>query len=189
VVAARQQQLRKTFLHNFYLKSRRSIEKPTLSGPAAYVFPADDAHHSAQSQLLRILQLQHIEVSRATDAFTVLVPSTRDKSTDKPKSDDDEKDDAAQETKPKAVPRSFPAGSFVVRMDQPYSRIADTLLDRQYWAPEDPQKHPYDDTGWTMQYMRNVKLTALTESAGRVLLPANTAIAPPKSAVLFRNSL
>jgi len=31
-------------------------------------------------------------------------------------------------------------------MDQPYSRIADALLDRQYWAPDDPQKHPYDDT-------------------------------------------
>ena len=34
-------------------------------------------------------------------------------------------------------------------MDQPYSRIADALLDYQYWAPNDPQKNPYDDTGWT----------------------------------------
>ncbi len=34
-------------------------------------------------------------------------------------------------------------------MDQPYSRVADALLDRQYWAPDDPQKHPYDDTGWS----------------------------------------
>src|SRR4029077_3232122 len=36
----------------------------------------------------------------------------------------------------------------VVRMDQPFSRSADALLDRQYWSPDDPQKHPYDDTGW-----------------------------------------
>jgi hypothetical protein len=35
-------------------------------------------------------------------------------------------------------------------MDQPYSRIADALLDRQFWSPEDPQKHPYDDTGWSL---------------------------------------
>ena len=42
---------------------------------------------------------------------------------------------------------SFPAGSYIVRMDQPYSRIADALLDYQYWAPNDPQKTPYDDTG------------------------------------------
>ena len=43
----------------------------------------------------------------------------------------------------------FPAGSYIIRMDQPYSRIADALLDYQYWAPNDPQKNPYDDTGWT----------------------------------------
>jgi hypothetical protein len=34
-------------------------------------------------------------------------------------------------------------------MDQPYSRIADALLDYQYWSPNDPQRTPYDDTGWT----------------------------------------
>ena len=45
--------------------------------------------------------------------------------------------------------RTFPAGSYLVRMDQPYSRIADALLDYQYWSPDDPQKSPYDDTGWT----------------------------------------
>ena len=45
--------------------------------------------------------------------------------------------------------REFPAGSYIVRMDQPYSRIADALLDYQYWAPNDPQTRPYDDTGWT----------------------------------------
>ena len=45
--------------------------------------------------------------------------------------------------------RTFPAGSYIIRMDQPYSRIADALLDYQFWSPDDPQKHPYDDTGWT----------------------------------------
>jgi len=32
----------KLFLKNFYLKSKRSIEKPKVEGPAAYVFPGDD---------------------------------------------------------------------------------------------------------------------------------------------------
>src|SRR3990172_9127176 len=27
--------------------------------------------------------------------------------------------------------------------------MADALLDYQYWAPNDPQRTPYDDTGWT----------------------------------------
>jgi hypothetical protein len=50
---------------------------------------------------------------------------------------------------PRAETRQFPAGSYIIRMDQPYSRIADALLDYQYWSPNDPQKNPYDDTGWT----------------------------------------
>src|SRR4029077_10060679 len=51
--------------------------------------------------------------------------------------------------RPPEVTREFPTGSYIVRMDQPYSRIADALLDYQYWAPNDPQTRPYDDTGWT----------------------------------------
>ena len=50
---------------------------------------------------------------------------------------------------PRTETREFPAGSYIIRMDQPYSRIADALLDYQYWAPNDPQTTPYDDTGWT----------------------------------------
>jgi Zinc carboxypeptidase len=49
----------------------------------------------------------------------------------------------------------FQAGSYVVRMDQPYSRMADMLLDTQYYNVNDPR--PYDDTGWTLGALRNVK--------------------------------
>ena len=134
------------FLTNFWLKSRHSIEKPQLAGPAAYVLPADDAHPGAQAELLRVLAKQHVELSRAEAAFSVQAPAPADAKPAK-----DAKD--AQPTEPpplKTSARNFPAGSWIVRMDQPYSRIADTLLDRQYWAPDDPQKHPYDDTGWSM---------------------------------------
>ena len=50
-------------------------------------------------------------------------------------------------------------------MDQPYSRIADALLDRQFWAPDDPQKHPYDDTGWSFTHLFNVKVVRVTDPA------------------------
>jgi hypothetical protein len=33
-------------------------------------------------------------------------------------------------------------------MDQPYSRMADMMLDTQYYNVNDPR--PYDDTGWTL---------------------------------------
>ncbi len=49
----------------------------------------------------------------------------------------------------------FRRGSYVVRMDQPYSRMADMLLDTQYYNVNDPR--PYDDTGWTLGPLRNVK--------------------------------
>jgi hypothetical protein len=49
----------------------------------------------------------------------------------------------------------FGAGSYIVRMDQPYSRMADMLLDTQYYNVSDPR--PYDDTGWTLGPLRNVK--------------------------------
>jgi Zinc carboxypeptidase len=55
----------------------------------------------------------------------------------------------------------FPAGSYVVRMDQPYSRMADMLLDTQYFNVNDPR--PYDDTGWTLRALRNVKTIRIKE--------------------------
>lgn len=48
-------------------------------------------------------------------------------------------------------------GSLVVRMDQPYCRMADMLLDKQYFSPQDPS--PYDDTGWTLGPLFDVKST------------------------------
>lgn len=136
---------RETFLRNFWLKGKRSIEKPKEAGPAAYVFSAEDAHKGTQAELLRVLRAQHVEISRADAAFSVNVPVLDPK---QPKGED--KADKVVPQQPRQVARQFPAGSFIVRMDQPYSRIADTLLDRQFWAPDDPQKHPYDDTGWSL---------------------------------------
>src|SRR5437667_144354 len=63
----------KLFLQNFYLKSKRSIEKPKNEGPAAYVFPADDPRSSAQAELLRLLQLQGCEIVQADAPFSAMV--------------------------------------------------------------------------------------------------------------------
>src|SRR5256714_7141437 len=49
-------------------------------------------------------------------------------------------------------------------MDQPYSRIADALLDYQYWSPNDPQKNVYDDTGWTFGELGNVQVMRVTDT-------------------------
>src|SRR5215204_2801053 len=138
----------KLFLKNFYLKSKRSIEKPKSEGPAAYVLPGDDPRSGNQADLLRTLQAQGVELSKATAPFTVAVRRKAGSGGSGPA-----RSSASPAASPTPVPktedRTFPAGSYIVRMDQPYSRIADALLDYQYWAPNDPQTRPYDDTGWT----------------------------------------
>jgi hypothetical protein len=133
------------FLENYYEKSKRSVEKPNVEGPAAYVLPASEAESNRQLQLLEVMKKQHVEVHQLMEATTATVPPA--KRGDKP----------TQET--------FPAGSFIIRLDQPYSRVADALLDKQYWAPDDPQKHPYDDTGWTFTELFNLKVVRLTDPA------------------------
>jgi hypothetical protein len=65
---------KKLFLQNFYEKSKRSILKAKVEGPAAYVLPANDSRPGAQAELLKVMQKQRVEISRATAAFTVQVP-------------------------------------------------------------------------------------------------------------------
>ena len=59
--------------------------------------------------------------------------------------------------------QKYAAGSYIIRMDQPYSRMADMLLDTQYYNVSDPS--PYDDTGWTMGAMRNVKTVRVIDKS------------------------
>ena len=202
---------RQLFLQNFYEKSKRSILKARTEGPAAYVFPADDPRLGAQADLLRVLQKQGVEISRAKAAFGVNVPSRRgasggrggrgaeaaadsaerraqtDSAERRAQTDSAERraqTDSAERRAPSAEggrgtqsrggvaadssrrmeSRQFPAGSYIVRMDQPYSRIADALLDYQYWSPNDPQKNPYDDTGWTFPEGFGVQAIRVTDT-------------------------
>src|SRR5467141_3044904 len=152
----------KLFLKNFYLKSKRSVLKPKNEGPAAYVLPGDDPRPGNQAELLRTLQAQGVEIHRATAPFTVTMKA-------KPKAAANGSPSPTSSPSPKpgkapSPPRTFPAGSYIVRMDQPYSRIADALLDYQYWAPNDPQQDIYDDTAWTMGELGNVEVVRVTDS-------------------------
>jgi hypothetical protein len=164
---------RQLFLENFYTKAKRSVEKATTEGPAAYILPGDDPRLGNQASLLHALQRQHVEISRATDPLTVQVPVRRASGGRGGRGEagaNEPPPGAAADTAvtPEPQPteaRTFPAGSYVVRMDQPYSRIADALLDYQYWAPNDPQTRPYDDTGWTFPEGFGVECVRVLDSS------------------------
>jgi hypothetical protein len=153
---------KRLFLKNFYLKAKRSVTKPAAEGPAAYVLPADEARPGLQADLLRVLQKQAVEISRAKSAFTVAL-LVKKQSKSKKKEEAKEKEAKEKDAAPAPTTREFPAGSYIIRMDQPYSRIADALLDHQYWSPDDPQKTPYDDTGWTFGELFGVQVARVTD--------------------------
>jgi hypothetical protein len=143
---------KKRFLENFYLKSKRSVQKPSTEGPAAWVIPSDDPRPVAAATLMNLMEIQGVEVSKTT---------------------------AESEVTEKGKKISIPSGSYVIRMDQPYSRMADMLLDTQYYNISDPP--PYDDTGWTLGPLHNVKTVRVTDTA--ILKVPMSAVSIPAKAV------
>jgi hypothetical protein len=157
----------KYFLRNFWVKSKNSILKPKTSGPAAYIFPGDDPRPGAQAELLRLMQMQGCEIHKATAAFTVNVPGKKKPApvaaTNPATPAAASPGEGGTNGKPAENTRQFPAGTYILRMDQPYSRIADMMLDLQYWAPNDPQRNIYDDTAWTFGELGNVQVVRVTD--------------------------
>jgi hypothetical protein len=58
---------------------------------------------------------------------------------------------------------TFPAGSFIVKRDQPYSRLAKTLLEKQVYP--DPNLRTYDDASWTMGLMSQAEVKEIADKA------------------------
>jgi hypothetical protein len=62
----------------------------------------------------------------------------------------------------KAGARSWPAGTYVVRLDQPYGRMANDLLEEQKFPADEPNP-PYDDVAWTWPLLYGVKAEAVAD--------------------------
>ena len=71
---------------------------------------------------------------------------------------------------------TFPAGSYVIKRDQPYGRLAKNLLEKQDYP--DPNLRTYDDSGWTMGL---ASLTDVKEIKDKTIL--GVATTPVKEAV------
>jgi hypothetical protein len=170
------------FLERFYNMSRRSVAKATTEGPAAYAILNDSKRPALDAHLARLLQDQGVEIARLDQSVTVATPTFADpfaddktsaaKSSDGKSADENAGQNPTQngdqqsrggrnraDTAPAKI--TIPAGSYIVRMDQPYSREADMLLDTQYYSIHDPT--PYDDTGWTLGPLMDVSTLRITD--------------------------
>jgi len=54
-------------------------------------------------------------------------------------------------------------GDYIIRGDQPYRTVADIYFSIQRYSTANPS--PYDDTGWTFQYLRDVAIQPVTEKS------------------------
>jgi hypothetical protein len=165
-----------TFLENFWLKSRRAVERGRTGTPNLWHIPADQPRRVEAAELVNLLRMQGIEVHRAGAAFTVAGGAGAARS-DGPRAGgtadregDGDGDASAGEGVGGRAPIgaagggvSVAPGDYLVRMDQPYGPLAGNLLGIQTYRTTDP--NPYDDTGWTFGALRNVAVHAIADTA------------------------
>ncbi|MGE0439985.1 MAG: M14 family zinc carboxypeptidase [Gemmatimonadales bacterium] len=72
----------------------------------------------------------------------------------------------------KADTTTYAAGSYVIKLDQPYGRLAKNLLERQQYP--DARLTTYDDSGWTMGLAMGLDVAEIADSA--VLKVATTPV-------------
>ena len=123
---------KETFLENYYVKNKHTIERGKAQAPHAYVIPANQRRRVEAAELMNLIRREGAEVHTAKAAFTI----------------------GTTEVAP---------GDYIVRMDQPYNAIVETLLGVQFYAPENPR--PYDDTGWAIPLVRNLKTSRIEDKS------------------------
>ncbi len=134
---------RRYWLENFYHINQRAVDG-WPQWPAAWVIPADQANRAGLSFALRILTMADVEVHRATAPFSVTIDRGR----------------TLLPAWPDSMKHSFPAGSYVIPMKQPYASFAETMLEVQHYPdlrefPGGPPKQPYNVTAHTLPLLMN----------------------------------
>ena len=138
---------RSTFVENYWLKNKRSVDKGKAGPVYGWHIPANQRRKADTADAVNELLRQGLEIHRATSAF-------------------------------KAGAVNVAAGDYVVRADQPYRTLADMYFSIQNYPPQNPR--PYDDTGWTFQYMRDLTITEMKDPS--VFTQAMTPVSGPVKA-------
>ena len=156
----------RVILENFYRKSRNAVEEGRREAPHGWVIPAGQRDMTRVTRLVNLLLLQGIEVGRTDRAVTFGSESTS-AATDAGRGPGDDADDDNAPVEEDAVTsadgRTYPAGSFVIKRDQPYGRLAKIMLETQEYPEGDLRT--YDDTGWTLGLMQHADVRAIEDNA------------------------
>ncbi|MGH9719924.1 MAG: M14 family zinc carboxypeptidase [Bryobacteraceae bacterium] len=127
---------RRLLARSFYKMNRKQIELGEKEAPYAFVIPAGQHDPPVAARMLQILDELGIEVHQAAASFDVSEGEGRK--------------------------RTYPAGSHVVLMAQPFRAFAKDLLEKQNYpvqraTPTGPVERPYDVTGWTLPLQMGVE--------------------------------
>jgi len=124
---------RDTYLDNYWLKNKRSVEKGRSGPTFAWVIPAAQRHKSDAADAVNDLRRQGLEISVASTSFRTGEVDNVD----------------------------VRAGDYIVRGDQPFRTLAAMYFAIQKFAPSNPQ--PFDDTGWTFQLLRDITVVPVND--------------------------
>ncbi len=117
---------KETYLDNYYIKNRRAIERGTTATDVPNAYVIPAAQHTA-AHAADLVNLVRVQGAEVHRASSAF----------------------------KAGDVDVEAGDYILRMDQPYGPLIETLLGTQWYPADNPR--PYDDLGWTFPYLRNVR--------------------------------
>jgi hypothetical protein len=127
---------RDTYLDNYWLKNKRSVEKGQSGPTFAWVIPAGQRRRSDTADAVNGLRRQGLEISVASSSFRVGAAGSIDDI-------------------------HVRAGDYIVRADQPFRTLAAMYFAVQKLPPVNVPL--FDDAGWTFQLLRNLDFTAVND--------------------------
>jgi hypothetical protein len=162
---------RETFLENHALKALRTVERGRTQAPYAFVIPRAQRHAAEAADLVNYFRRMGTEVHAASADFAArtmapvierpaLPPAgaAGAGAAAAPTRADSARADSSGPNATGAAPAAnalaVRAGDWIVRLDQPYTGLARTVLARQRYRADDPP--PYDDTAGRSTRSRHV---------------------------------